>query len=425
VKTRPWLLAAGLWLCCAAGGKTLHAQDRWPELLQQWVVAVSAHVPGEDDQALSTIAAWPREDLQLARPWIRVLALVATDRFQGKLKRGEIKRLEELALQARGSRDGNDFVKRAALLHSDIAMAGRADRAPVAAPALAPPSPSRPTGPRGRIMVRGPDGLFDGFELGSLHWDYARDLLDAVGPSPSTDETVSIWYRTIAGYLLGAYSFGEAQSHFARGRALLPDDAGLLYADGCRQESLGSPRIQDFVRTTVLPNQLTFMGVTNATDQLRKADELFRLALERDRDLTEARLHHARVLFGLRRHADALQELQVVRTETKDAVILFFVHLFTGDAELARGHEDLARASYELAMQLYPRSQSARLALSHLARSRGDRNAAIQLLLPSATLPSENRGDDDPWWEYYACDGRELDSWLERLRAPFVAPERR
>lgn len=423
MKTRPWILAAGLWLCCASGGHAVHAQERWPALLEQWVVAVSAHVPGEEDQALSDIADWPREDLQLARPWIRVLALVATDRFQGKLKRGEIKRLKELALQARGDSDGNDFVKRAALLHSDIAMAGRADHIPVAAPA--PRSPSRPTAPGGRVLVRGPDGLFDGFELGSLHWDYARDLLDAVGPSPSTDETVSIWYRTIAGYLVGAYSFGEAQPHFARGHALLPDDAGLLYADGCRQESLGAPRIQEFVRTTVLPNRLTFMGVTSATDQLRKADELFRRALERDRTLTEARLHRARVLFGLGRHADALQEMQIVRTETKDAAVLFYAHLFTGDAELALEHEDLARASYELAMQLFPRAQSARLGLSHLARLRGDRDTAIQVLLPTATLPPENRDDDDPWWEYYACDGRQLESWLERLRAPFVAPEKR
>ena len=374
-------------------------------------------MPGEDDQALASIAAWPREDLQLARPWIRVLALIATDRWDGRLKAKDVHRLEAMALQARGATDGNDFVKRAALLHSDIAMAGGADRAPVAAPM--PPSPSRFPAAGGRMMVRGPDGVFDGLELGSIHWDYARDLLDAVGPSPSTDETVAIWYRTIAGYFAAGYSFGEAQPHLARGRELLPDDAGLLYADGCRQETLGSPRIQEFVRTTVLPNRLTFLGVTTATAQLRKADDLLRRALEQDRGLTEARLHRARVLYGQGRHANALQELETVRTETTDAEILFLAHLFTGDAELALDHEGAARSAYERAVQLRPRAQSARLALSHLSRSRGDRAAATAVLMPSVTLPPENRDDDDPWWQYSSCGGRHLES-LERLRAPFV-----
>jgi tetratricopeptide (TPR) repeat protein len=398
------------------------AEERWPALLQQWVVAVGDHTAGQDDQPLSIIAAWPREDLQLARPWIRTLALIVTDRWTGRLKPDEARQLKELALLARGARDGNDFVKRAALFHSDIAMAGRADRTTVAAPM--PRAPSRFPTPGARVMVRGPDGLFDGFELGSIHWDYARDLLDAVGPSPSADETVSIWYRTIAGYFAAGYSYGEAQAHFMRGRALLPDDAGLLYADGCRQETLGSPRIQEFVRTTVLPNRLTFLGITSALDQLRKADELLRRSLERDHSLTEARLHRARVLHGQGRYANALQELQIVRTETADAAIFFLAHLFTGDAELALDHEAPARAAYELAVQLRPRAQSARLALSHLSRARGDRTAATEVLLPSVTLPPDDRDDDDPWWKYYECDGRQLESWLERLRAPFAATDK-
>ena len=79
------------------------------------------------------------------------------------------------------------------------------------------------------VIARGPDGRFEGMELGNLNWDYARDLLDAVTPLPAPDETVRLWYRTHrrmvrVGLFVrrGLHAFSTGQQVVARrpGRAL-------------------------------------------------------------------------------------------------------------------------------------------------------------------------------------------------------------
>jgi tetratricopeptide (TPR) repeat protein len=95
--------------------------------------------------------------------------------------------------------------------------------------------------------------------------------------------------------------------------------------------------------------------------------------------------------------------------------------LFRGDAERALLRYDAARASYQQALELFPRAQSARIALSHLARQRSDQEAALALLLPTLSASPEGRGEDDPWWDYHRGDGRHAEELLKQLRAPFQA----
>ena len=82
---------------------------------------------------------------------------------------------------------------------------------------------------------------------------------------------------------------------------------------------------------------------------------------------------------------------------------------------------DAARQSYQQALELFPRAQSARIALSHLARQRSDREAALGLLLPTLSASPVGRQDDDPWWDYHRGDGRHAEALLQQLRAPFQA----
>ena len=49
--------------------------------------------------------------------------------------------------------------------------------------------------------------------------------------------------------------------HFDRARAVVPDDPHVLFGEACLQETLGAPRIQNFVRVTTLPNGLSIRGV--------------------------------------------------------------------------------------------------------------------------------------------------------------------
>lgn len=271
------------------------------------------------------------------------------------------------------------------------------------------------------VIARGPDGRFNSFELGNLNWDYARDLLDAVTPQPETDETVALWYRTIGAMFAASYSFGEAWPHIERARRLFPNDAGVLFGDAAIQETLASPRIQDYVRVTKLPNGQRFLFVGSERDHLEVAAGLFRRALFEDPSLAEARLRLARVLSQMGRHDNALAELKAIPPQ-QDAVLAFYTHLVRGDVERTLARYDNAERSYQQALALFPAAQSARMALSHLARSRSDRDAALELLQPALSAP--NPRDDDPWWDYHEGDGRNADTLFRRLRAPFLTPAR-
>ena len=64
------------------------------------------------------------------------------------------------------------------------------------------------------------------------------------------------------------------------------------------------------------------------------------------------------------------------------------------------GQYDAAFDAYHRAAALSPTAQSPWLALSHLARRRGDRAAALRALQQVFDLPSEP-DRDDPWWRLH------------------------
>jgi hypothetical protein len=398
------------------------------QLLDQWVTAVKNHVPGALDQPVAAIAAWDRDALLRVQPLVRTWVELLGERWRARpmkgaplteVERAEIRRLATAPDQLRA----NDFIKRAALLHTDVVLLTQ--RVPGAVP---PPKPRSQMSVLEReeavplVIARGPDGRFSSFELGNLNWDYARDLLDAVTPAPEADDTVALWYRTIGAMFASSYSFGEAWPHIQRARVLFPNDAGILFGDAAVQETLASPRIQDYVRVTKLPNGQRFLFVESESYHLQVATGLLKRALYLDPSHAEARLRLGRVLSLMGRHAEALAELQAVPPQ-QDAVLEFYTHLVRGDVERAMAHYDAAERSYQQALDLFPAAQSARMALGHLARQRSDRDAALALLQPALTAPLPR--NDDPWWDYFRGDGRNSETLFRRLRAPFfvAAPQ--
>jgi len=393
------------------------------KLLDEWVAAVTNHVPGVLDQPAATIASWDRDALlrvqPLARAWVDVLGATWRARQMksvplSEVDRAEIKRLATAPDQLRA----NDFIKRAALLHTDVVLL--AQLVPGAVPPRKPRSQMsllerEEAVPR--VIARGPDGRFSSSELGNLNWDYARDLLDAVTPAPEADETVALWYRTIGAMFASSYSFGEAWPHIQRARVLFPNDAGILFGDAAVQETLASPRIQDYVRVTKLPNGQTFLFVESENYHLKVAVGLFKRALYQDPAHAEARLRLGRVLSQMGRHEEALAELQAVPPQ-QDPVVAFYTHLVRGDVERAMARYDAAQHSYQQALELFPSAQSARMALGHLARLRSNRDVALALLQPALTAPLPRT--DDPWWDYFRGDGRNSEALFRRLRAPFL-----
>jgi tetratricopeptide (TPR) repeat protein len=420
------LIAASL--PAAAGLKTrLYDQSRSDqralELLDDWVKAVGAHEPGRLDAAVLGIAGWDRDSLLRVRPYVRhyVDVLGATWRLR-RMPRASLWEVDAAVVAASAvatsQEHANDFIKRAALLHTDVVLLAQL------VPGVVPPPKPRSGQSRLEreeeqplVIARGPDGRFSNFELGNLNWDYARDLLDAVTPAPANDATVALWYRAITAGFAAAYSFGEAYPHIQRARWLLPDDPGVLFGDAAIQETLASPRIQDFIRVTTLPNGQNFIFVSSEREHLERAESMLRRALLRDPAFAEARVRLGRVLSQRGQHEAALAELNAVPPQA-DTVLTYFLHIVRGDAHRALGRLDAAERSYRQALELFPKAQSARLALGHLARMRSDREGALDLLQPSLTAATPR--DDDPWWEYHRGDGRNIDSLFRQLRAPFV-----
>jgi tetratricopeptide (TPR) repeat protein len=408
------------------------AQERWRSLVDTWFVAVTTHVPGEQDDAARAIAAWTRSDLETALPYIASLTDIEagrgvnTGRTTRRMNATEIAHLQ--ALSAPGGRNGqrHNLAIRGAFLHTDVVTLVQRDPQVVAAPrprrdqSLLEREETTPT-----VLVRARDGRVDAFELGAVHWDFARRLLWSVDPASDEVAVVRFWYRAAAAYFAHEKNIGEGYPHLQRALQLFPQDPAILLASGCLQERLASSAIQDFVRTTTLPNGLRFLDVDAAETHLARAERAFRRSVEIEPTLVEARLRLGRVLGQIDRHQEAASELEQALKEATDQVVRFYANLFLGDEELALGRVDNARSSYERAIAQFPVAQSARLALSHLERARGDRPAARAVLEPAVTPVTGDDQGDDPWRDYFLGEGRRVRDLFAELYEPFRPPPER
>jgi tetratricopeptide (TPR) repeat protein len=433
--------------------------------LEHWLKAAARHAPGEEDEALAEVAAWPNASLQ--EIWTDATILVrimggrgSVDRFSvrsegqktathirytkaqlhrlsvlacaagGSLVEGwcaasgaaseldpELMRVAALAGAAKGRGDDNYIVRRGALLHSDLAM-------------IAPPgttgraSAPSSTGPQ-RWRMEISDGREVDFQQSAVHWEIARMLLDFVKPrgssrvDPGKEEMVRQWYRATAAWM--QLREEHDRLHLDRARELFPADPDILFLSGCQRETYAGAPIQTAVRSAVLPTGVK-MDVGSERDELRDAEALFRRALEIKPDHAEARMRHGRVLALLGRHADAAVELRRAVEELTDMPLLYYAALFLGAEEEALGNRQAARSAYEHAMRLAPRAQSPLLAISQLERRSGDRPAALRAIERLFALPDEDRSEhDDPWWWYYVAQARDANDLLEVMRQPFLS----
>jgi tetratricopeptide (TPR) repeat protein len=393
-----------------------------PPILVEWIEAVRTHVPGEPDGAAIRIAALTNAELERLRTYAAVLSRTPERsssewlRHASTVARSARFTIEALRAALERETDLLEFWRRAALLHTDAVLVAGAEPSMVTAPI--PRGRQRQQARRG-VLARTPDGRLESFELANLHWDFAKEML-AILPNAMRDPIVPLWYRAIGAYFARESNFGEAQTHFAHGRRMAPDNAHLIFGEACLQESLGAPRVQAFVGTLELPNGLRFLGVESAETHFRNARALFEQALAADSDFVEARLRLARVLIELDEPAGALPHLTRVLADASEPRLIFFAHMFAGDALLALDRVNDARASYAKAVDLSPRSHAARTALSYASRAGGDRAAAVAILTPTLNAPA----DDDPWWQYYLGDSLNLPTLLEQLRAPHRRPMR-
>lgn len=404
--------------------------ERAMRMLDEWIVMVDRHSVGERDEPLAKLGSWNVDDLTMMRAYVEAFSGVRLDTGQRATRRRQISgtdyaviRQRTAEIMARGDLD--TFRKRAVLLHTDAALL---ESTPVVVPAPAARSQKprwRRDEPQPAVDVMSADGRVERYEIANPHWEFAMDLLDTLPATPGRDPIVAQWYRALGAHFAWKHSFADAHRHFERARRVVPDDAGVLFGEACLQETLGAPRVQNLQRVTTLPNGMVILGVSSAETHHQRAEALLRRALAARPDFVDARLRLGRVLLEQRQYEASLPHFDQVVTESRDAVLTYYAHLFAGDAMLALNRPAESQASYERALVLYPYSQAAHLGLGASLRAGGDRQAAVKAVMATITLPIKTRdGREDPWWEYYEGDAANVERLLDGLRAPFVRAAR-
>jgi tetratricopeptide (TPR) repeat protein len=300
--------------------------------------------------------------------------------------------------------DVGRLLKRVAVFHADVAMLAPQDV--VAAGA------ARSQGFSNNTVLN--DGRVRGTVGNNVHWAFGRKVLDGLRAISPSDDFVRAWYVTVSAHLERDLRLTEADRHLTRARELFPRDAGILFAGGCVMEEQTSPLIQQGLRSIVAPPGVTF-AVRSVGAFLNNAEGLFRRATELDPQLAEARLRLARIVGSRGQHDAAIGYLQTVVASERRPDLLYLAHLFLGDEERALERWTAAQSSYERAAALYPLAQSPLLALSHLARARGDRAAAVRFVERLLQLPAASIVRHDPWWNYYQMQGQNADALFEDL----------
>jgi len=464
-------------LAVALGARAAEPAVGRVDRVERWLKALLQHQPGTDDEPVYVVGSWSALDMRML--WIDTTNLLAlmrnpriarfdmrqpgqrlvqqiryTPKEMHRLKvlacaaagivferecvasraaselDADLRRLARLAADARLSHDDNYMLRRGALLHTDVGM--------LTAGVTEPVNLGTSLGPQ-RIRMNISDGRETNLGETGVHWETARMLLDHVKPAgrlrqgsgeprrseaeaganrpdPARDEMVRQWYRATAAWMQAREDHDTL--HLDHARQIFPADPDILFLSGCLHETYSGPRIQSAVRMAVLPTGVK-MDLGSDHAELREAEGFLRRAVNAKPDFAEARLHLGRVLFRLGRHAEAVNELTQALRSIDDPLLRYYGELFLGAAREALGDLDGAGESYARAAALQPGAQSPLVALSALARRRGDRAGALSQIRRVFDLPASEADTDDPWWTYHVSQARNADELFEALIQPF------
>jgi tetratricopeptide (TPR) repeat protein len=195
------------------------------------------------------------------------------------------------------------------------------------------------------------------------------------------------YYLALAATALAISLPSEAHPFAEKARDASPVDPEVQLVLGCVTEGLAEEQLLKHLEPA-------------AAVWRDRAERALRDALAVDAGLLEARLHLGRVLFARGRLIEAEPLLEDVEAHTGDDRQRYLARLFLGRVAEGRGRHDDAARLYARALEGWPDSQAARLALAHvLERSTGP--AAARPLV-AASLSASRRLDRaaDPWWLY-------------------------
>jgi tetratricopeptide (TPR) repeat protein len=380
-------LVVGVLAASDVGARAADAQPDSQPVVARWFDALEQHTPGLNDAALERIKSLSPEAF-------------------AQIRRALGDRRKDLSTES-----FNRLVQSGALMHMDAAMS------------LAPEGQQGPSRrPRhhglGVTAVLSGDGGFNGIDATGPHWVYGRALIDLTSPLPSEDATARLWYVAAAAFMANRSLYADLMPHLAKARSLFPTDPDVLFASGCYYEAVSSPRIRSVIESGDLPKGIQ-IPVPTARDSWGRAEQFFRRAVEGRPDFGAARIRRGRALYLLGRHDEAVRELREAVARPADPVLVYYAAIFEGAAQEALGSVAAARESYERAAAGFPDASAPHLALSRIARDRGDR-AAAQAAMTRVFARATRSVMEDPWWTYYFVVVHNADDLNRQLREPFM-----
>lgn len=360
-----------------------------PEALRDWAAAVRQHRPGVEDAPLRAIAAWPYDRVAGVIADADALATLVRQR-RGQPEPGRPVRIRGYAATVRdalgllvpphgaSSLALADLFERAAVLHTDIALA--------------------------HWTAAASTDVWTESSAVSYHFGVANLLVNRL-IDDGDDRFGRLWYRAMAALLHARHEVLAQRAFLESALKVTKDDPGVLLMAGTLEELLASSRMD------MAPSSAR--GVSRQA-HLREAERVYRRVLEVDAASVEARVRLARVFVQTDRPQAACDVLNGVQIEGRSA-IAYFVHVVRGEALESLEHFDEARRAYLQAIEMYPQAPSGALAASHLARRQGDRAGAAAFIVRMLEFA---RGEaEDPWAGYFvAGDGRRAEVLLAAMR---------
>jgi tetratricopeptide (TPR) repeat protein len=397
----------------SAGFAQASAGASSPELLETWLTAIAQHQPGSYDSGVGALLRQRTADLEsqfeemtfvlrtAMRSRVAFDAEVFGPHVRHRFSDADEQKLREIASRYLGG-PVDRFLKRAALLHADIAI-------------LSPRSHQTWTAGTSQLVT---DGADRGDEGRSWHWLLGRAFLHLL-PDAQADPDVRLWYQAVGVHLWSIGNYTELRAHLERARDLFPEDAEIHFLTGALHEAWGAAHVQAVVENgrAGSARATAQILVQSAPEEQERARDAYRRVLRADPSHDEARVRLGRVLSLRGGHDEAARLLAESLPQITDRRLRYLALLFLGCAEEGRRRFDEARRAYRDASELFPDAQSPHLALASLALVAGDRRTSQRVLL---FLQKPVSADADPWWEYHYERQPTTEEWLERLRSSFA-----
>jgi hypothetical protein len=345
-----------------------------------WLAAAKAHVPGKADEPALAVAAWSDSGTRST---------------------------VERAIKDKAA---PDVLAKGLVLHTDIAIMERMSRD--AGPTL---------GATSWVFL---DGKSVGLASRSIHWDIARRIASALAARPSPGVATSVeerppgekiaraWVRTVVALEHEWAELSLTRSPLGLGALLFPDDPVLALYEGTFHQAFADPRVQQFI----FSERSGMFNVRSAGVELEMAEAGFRRALAIDSTLVEARIRLAHVAGIRGRPEESVALAREALAGPLPPFLEFYAAMVLGRGEVAVGRAPEARAAFERAAARYPKAQSPRVALTHVALIDGRTADGVDTAL-QALGPRWREEIMDPWDWYFRLHEPSAQAQLAALRA--------